>query len=163
MRTTTQNSPQRDFFTFFHTQENSSAFINSHIGSALACCMAGPSSNPGSAPPGCFSFRANKQRRQRREASANGDGLINVLYECGYECMKKTAATQAFINSCTQSFLQCAFLSSEKAHVRIEYAFCVFFLLLFPPLMQCVCGGGWQRTKWKKIEQKKQNGVHIVS
>jgi hypothetical protein len=73
--------------------------------------MAGPSLNPA----GMFS----EEQTSNEERGLGEWRWMNLLYECGYECMKKTAATQTFINSCTQSFLQCAFFSSEKAHVRI--------------------------------------------
>jgi hypothetical protein len=44
----------------------------SSVGSALACCKAGPSSNLGSTPQGGFSPLSTSAMRNRREASANG-------------------------------------------------------------------------------------------
>jgi hypothetical protein len=60
----------------------------SSVGSALAFCKAGPSSNLSMAPLGGFSLWADKLWRKWREASTNGDGWIYILYECDYECME---------------------------------------------------------------------------
>jgi hypothetical protein len=58
------------------------------VGSALACCLAGPNSSPGSAPQGGFPSERNKQWRKRREASPNGYVWLfcmNVTKECMFE------------------------------------------------------------------------------
>jgi hypothetical protein len=59
------------------------------VGSALPCCKAVPSSNPGSAPQGDFSLWA-KQATKKKEKGLGEWIWVNVLYLCDYECMKQT-------------------------------------------------------------------------
>ncbi len=72
------------------------------VGSALAYCMAGPSSNPGSAPQGGFSLWAKQAMKKRREASANGyDWMycMNVIMNV----WKRQINTKS--GSCHQTFI----------------------------------------------------------
>ncbi len=133
-----QFTPTRFFFSlsFIGTQENSSELTHT-LAVRWPAGYGRPEFKSRLGTPGMFS----EEQTSNEERGLGEWRWMNVLYECGYECMKKTAATQAFINSCTQSFLYfCSLL--EKRVSESKYAFCVFFSLLFPHFRKCVCGDG---------------------
>ncbi len=92
----------------------------------------------------------------KREASANGDGLMNVLYECDYECMKKTAATKPLLTHAPS--LSCIFFLFWKSACQNPNTHFAFFFLSFSHIFGNVSVG---TVDTAQIDKKTEpNGVH---